>query len=90
MAATVAKEHYTLLEIAERWGVSHSTVLTHVYTGDLRALDISTNPKGKSRFIVPAEALADFEAARATPPPDQPLRRKRVKVRSGEVIEFFS
>ncbi|MHB9077031.1 MAG: hypothetical protein ACYC3X_06000 [Pirellulaceae bacterium] len=84
------KQTYTLAEIAARWGCCHSSVLMLVYSGDLRAIDISTNPKGKSRYIVPAEALEAFEAARATPPPEKPLKRKRVKVRSGEVIEFFS
>jgi hypothetical protein len=87
---TSTKEHYTLAEIAERWGVSHGTVLTHVYTGDLRALDISTSPKGRSRFIVRTEDLLAFEAARETPPAEPPPKRKRVKVRQGEVIEFFS
>ena len=84
------KEHYSLQEIADRWGVSHSTVLTHVYGGELRAIDVSTNPKGKSRYIVPAESLEAFEAARTTPPAEKPLKRKRVRVRQGEVIEFFS
>lgn len=88
MAAS--KDYWTLAEIAERWGCAHGTVLTHVYTGDLRAIDISTNPKGKSRYIVPAEALEQFERARETPPPETPPKRKRVKVRAGEVIEFFS
>jgi hypothetical protein len=88
---TSTKKYYTLADLAERWGVSHGTVLTHVYTGDLRAIDVGTNfPKGKSRFLVPAEALEAFETARATPPPEKPLPRKRVRVRCGEVIEFFT
>jgi len=84
------QQTYTLAEIAQRWGCSHSTVLTHVYTGELRALDISTNPRQRSRYIVPGDALAEFEQSRATPPPEPPAPRKRVKVRSGDVIEFFS
>jgi len=87
--ATATKQHYTLAEIAERWGVSHSTVLSLVYGGDLRAIDISTNPKGKSRYIVPADSLADFEASRTTAPPEKPETRKRVHVPAGAVIEFF-
>lgn len=91
MATTEAqKEYWTLGEIAERWCCSHSTVLTHVHTGELRAIDTSTNRRGKSRYIVPTEALLAFERARETPPPEKPLPRKRVKVRPGEVIEFFT
>jgi len=83
-------EYFTLQQIAERWGVSHSTVLSHVYGGELRAVDISTNPKGKSRYIVPAAALAEFEAARTTPPPEKPATsRKRGRIPAGAVIEFF-
>jgi hypothetical protein len=84
------QQTYTLAEIAARWGCSHSTVLSHVYTGELRALDISTNRRQRSRYIVPGDALAEFEQSRATPPPEPPPKRKRVKVRQGEVIEFFS
>jgi hypothetical protein len=87
---TSTKEHYTLAEIAERWGICHGSVLTLVYVGDLRAIDVSTNPKGKSRYIVRTEDLLAFEAARETPPAEPPPKRKRVKVRQGEVIEFFS
>lgn len=88
--ATATKQHYTLAEIAERWGVSHSTVLSLVYGGDLRAIDVSTNPKGKSRYVVPAAALDDFETSRTTAPPEKPEPRKRVRIPAGSVIEFFS
>lgn len=89
--AAATKEFWTLGEIAERWGCSHSTVLHHVYTGELQAVDISTNPEGKSRYIVRDESLEEFEAKRAVPPPDPPKpRRNRVRVRPGEVIEFFT
>lgn len=84
------KEFWTLGEIAQRWGCSHSTVLTHVNRGDLRAVDISTNRRGKSRYIVSTAVLEAFEEARQTPPPEEaPPRRKKVRVRAGDVIEFF-
>ena len=89
--ATVDKEFWTLDDIAERWGVSHSSVLTLVHQGVLRAVDVSTNPRKRSRYIVPTEALLAFEASRETPPPEPPApRRNRMRVRPGEVIEFFT
>ncbi len=84
------KVFYTLAEVAERWNCSHSSVLNLVYGGDLRAIDISTNPQKRSRYIVPTENLEAFEASRATEPPAiQPVKRKRVKMPAGAVIEFF-
>jgi hypothetical protein len=81
---------WTLQAIADRWGCSHSTVLHHVYTGELRSIDISTNPSKRSRYIVPDDALEEFETKRTMPPSDVDVpKRKRVRVKSGEVIEFF-
>lgn len=83
------KEFYTLAEIAERWGVSHSTVLMHVYDGTLQAVDVSTNPKRRSRYIVPTENLEAFETSRTTEPPAPTTKHKRVRLPAGAVIEFF-
>ncbi len=82
------KPFYTLAELAERWCCSHSTVLTHVRQGTLRAVDISSNSKGRSHYIVPTEAVEAFEAGRMTQPPTP--AKSRAKVRSQDVIEFFT
>lgn len=85
------KEYWTLQEIADRWNCSHSTVLSHCHAGELRAVDVSTNRRKRSHYIVPTDALLAFEQSRETPPPSPPApRRNRVKVRPNEVIEFFS
>ena len=85
------KDYWTLQEIAERWNCSHSTVLTHCHTGELRAVDVSTNRRKRSHYIVPNESLLAFEQSRETPPPERPaIRRNRLKVRPGEVIESFT
>jgi len=84
------KDFYTLQEIAERWGCSHSTVLTHVYDGTLRAVDISTNPGRRSRYIVAREAVEAFEESRVMPVLETtPVKRRRVRVPADAVIEFF-
>lgn len=83
------KQSYTLADVAQRWGCSHSSVLALVYSGDLAAIDISTNPAGRSRYIVPADALEAFEARRTVTPPS-PTPKRRVRVNRGDVIEFFS
>lgn len=90
-AGKQAKEYWTLQEIAQRWNCSHSTVLTHCQTGELRAIDISTNRRKRAHYLVPDESLRSFEESRSTPQPEKPVaRRKRVKLRPSEVIEFFA
>ena len=85
------QQFFTLDAIATRWGVSHGTVLTLVYQGVLRAIDISTNPRRKSRYVVPPEALTEFEASRMTPPPSPPPPpRRRPRAAQSEVIEYFA
>ena len=82
------RSHYTLADVAARWNCSHSSVLALVYSGDLAAIDISTNPAGRSRYIVPADALDAFEQRRTVAPP-APAPKRRAKVRRSDVIEFF-
>jgi helix-turn-helix protein len=88
-AKSASPRTYTIDQVAERWNCSSSTVLSHIYDGTLRAFDISTNPSKRSRWIVPAEALEEFEANRtfnATPVAKPPKRKKLVR---GHVIEFY-
>ena len=82
------KQSYTLREIADRWSCCHSSVLSLVKTGQLTAIDISTNPSGRSRFIVRADDLDDIESRRTVSPPVTPP--KRVKVKRPDVIQFIN
>ncbi len=83
------KHASTLAQIATRWQCSHSTVLSHVKSGALAAIDISTNPAGRSHYIVTEDALYEFERSRTVAPPFQPNKR-RAKVRRDDVIEFIN
>ena len=84
-----AKQSFTLDEIATRWNCSHSSVLQLVYQGALRAVDISTNPNRRSRFVVFCDDLAAFEEARRTLPPAAPPKRRRVRIKPTEIVEFI-
>lgn len=89
---TESKEMFTLADIADRWGCSHSTVLAHVASGALRAVDISTNPSARSRYIVRREVLEAFEEARETSPPaaaSSTRKRQRQTSATAGIIEFF-
>lgn len=84
------KSFFTLAEFADRFRMSHSSALTLVYSGAVRAMDVSSRPEGRSRFLIPADAVEEFEARRAVnvaPPAKANRRRRNAKV-SG-ITEFI-
>ena len=82
------KSAYSLADVAARWGCCHSHVLSLVRSGELAAIDISTNPAGRARYIVTDDALDAFEQRRTVAPP-APAPKRRARVRRDDVIEFF-
>ena len=80
---------FTLPQLVTRWGCCHSSVLTLARSGELGAVDISTAPGGRSHYIVPAEALEEFESRRTVKPPAAPAKR-RAKVKRQDIIEFIT
>lgn len=80
--------NHSVAAIASRWGTSHSHVLGLIYSGALQAIDISTNPAGRSHYIIRDEVLQEFEAGR-TVAAQQPAKRRRVRRASPPVVEFI-
>lgn len=70
----------TVAEVAERLGINTTKVGKFIAAGSLRAVDVSYTPgKGKPRWRISIEALAEFEASRSNAPAPPPkTRRKRV------------
>ncbi|MCE9556755.1 MAG: helix-turn-helix domain-containing protein [Planctomycetes bacterium] len=64
-------------EVARRWGIKPTKVLTWIRAGELRAIDAATVRGGRPRFLIDLEDLAAFEAARAVTPPAAPTTRRR-------------
>lgn len=84
------RKFLTLAQVAQRWGISHSSVLTLVYNGSLLAVDVSTNPKNRSRYVVGLDVVEAFEESRATTPPELPsLAMPRTRFPGDDVVEFF-
>ena len=54
-------------QIAERHGIDRAKVLRWIDAGDLRAINVASNPNGRPRWRIPEEALAEFEQRRANP-----------------------
>jgi hypothetical protein len=75
---------FTLRELAQRWRVGRDKVRAWVMAGRLAAINVGAD-RGRPRFVVPPEAVLDFEQGRsAAAPPKPPRRRKRINV-----IDFY-
>jgi hypothetical protein len=68
----------TTRDVARRYRVSEDRVRRWIKAGELKAINTS-DPLCRPRWVVPPEALADFERSRTGgPPPKQPQRRRRL------------
>jgi hypothetical protein len=68
---------YKPRDLCRRWRVGLEKVMGWIRRGELRALDLSSSRSGRPRFVVTPEALAEFEARRATTPTPKTVRRKK-------------
>lgn len=69
---------YTVKEIAERYRVGEDKVRGWIRRGELRAINIATHLCGRPRFVIPPDALPEFEKRRTAAEPPKPPRRKRL------------
>ena len=68
MPTTLGKRKFTPLEVAVMWGVSKEKIIAWIRSGELRAIDASTQRAHRPRFLVDLTDLQDFEARRAVIP----------------------
>jgi hypothetical protein len=74
-------------QIAAEYGISVDKVLCWIRAGELRAVNIATNPNGRPRWVIDQADLAAFEVRRAATPAASAARRKRQGVAG--VTEYF-
>jgi hypothetical protein len=74
-------------QLARRLRVSPDKVLTWIKSGELRAVNVATNPKGRPRFVIDPNDVEAFEARRSVHKKPPATRRRRQA--SDDVIEFF-
>ncbi len=82
-----ARTHYRPREIAEARDVKVDIVLTWINDGQLAAVDCSRKRGGRPRWRISANALAEFDAKRASTP--GPMIQRIRRRRDPAVIEFF-
>src|SRR5262249_18149214 len=85
-AADTAARGLTVRDVARRYRVGEDKVRSWIRKGELSAINTATNLCGKPRFVVPVEALAEFERRRSAAPPPKPAPRRRMQMTE---IDFF-
>lgn len=75
----------TVREIAARYRVGISRVIGWIKRRELRALNRRDTRSGRPSWVIPPEALAEFERGRQVETPPKPARRqKRI-----HLVDFF-
>ena len=85
MPPTELTRGYTVRDVARRYRIGEDKVRGWIGRGELRAINTAAVLGGKPRWVIPAEALAEFENRRAGGPPPKPPRRQRKR----ELIDYF-
>jgi transposase len=75
----------TVRDVARRYRVSPDKIRLWIKKGELSAINTAATICGKPRWVIPAEALAEFERRRAGGPTPKPPRRRR----RNEMVDFF-
>jgi excisionase family DNA binding protein len=68
---------YTTREIAARYRVSEDRVRRWIARGELRAINRRDSRAGRPSWVIPPEALAEFERGRQAASADAPKRFHR-------------
>jgi excisionase family DNA binding protein len=74
--------------VARHLRVSRSKILGWIAAGELRAVNVARRRGGRPRWLVPADALLEFEQRRAAVPAAEPGPRRRRAAPAG-VVEYF-
>ncbi len=83
----VPLESFTPPRLAKRWLVKPDKVLRFIRSGELRAINVASFGSLRPRYVITAEAVAEFERRRSSQPPPASPRKRRPE--SPKLIEFF-
>jgi hypothetical protein len=67
----------TVADLARRWRVGEDKIRSWIAKGELKATNTATTLCGRPRWVVSADAVAEFERRRASSPAPKPRRRPR-------------
>lgn len=64
-------------QLARRWGVAAEKVNALINSGQLRAVNLAVNPKGRPRYRIYLSEIERFETTRMSKPPAPKVRHRR-------------
>ena len=86
---TASRTKLTPPELGKQWGISPDKIVGFIRSGELPAIDISTNRDSpRPRYLIDRADIQAFEAARAVVPPAPKIKRRRRR-RDPAVKEYF-
>ncbi len=87
MSDAGASNYFRPRDVSKALDVKYDVVLEFIRRGDLKAINVATNPHGRPRWRIPETSIQTFAAARSaqTEPPMKRIRRRR----DPAVKEFF-
>lgn len=74
--------------LAKKWGVHPDKVLQLIRSGQLRAINLAVDPRGRPRYRIYLDEIERFELSRTTQPPP-PKRRRRCALATAGAKEYF-
>jgi hypothetical protein len=80
------KAGLTVQEFARRYRVGEDKVRAWINRGELKAINTAAVLCGKPRWVIPPEALVEFEKARRGGPAPKPQRQRR---RRSDEVDYF-
>jgi transposase len=83
---SAASRGLTTRDVAQRYRVGEDRVRSWIKAGLLKAINTADVACGKPRFVVPPEALVEFERTRAAAAPPKATRSKR----RPQQIDYFA
>jgi hypothetical protein len=76
---------YTTADVARRYRVGEDKVRGWMKHGELAALNTNSTKCARPRFVITADALAEFERRRSVAPAAKPRRRSR----RADVVDYY-
>ena len=85
---TTSRTKITPPALAKLWGVSADKIVGFIKSGELKAIDVSTNRgSARPRFLIDQRDVEAFEQGRMVVPPQPKTKRRRR--RDSTVREYF-
>jgi hypothetical protein len=75
----------TVADVATRLRVSADKIRGFINRGELAAINTATALRGRPRWVITPEALADFKRLRASGPPSKPARRRK----RSQLVDYY-